>query len=59
MLMYPLTPVYGKNKTNGLTYGWKYYGDETHGSVPLISTYDALKIQEFPVTRNKPNKLMK
>ncbi|MDH5250442.1 MAG: alpha/beta hydrolase-fold protein [Cyclobacteriaceae bacterium] len=28
---------------NGLTFGWKYYNDDNHGSVPLISEYDALR----------------
>ncbi|MBK8946294.1 MAG: alpha/beta hydrolase [Ignavibacteriae bacterium] len=32
-----------KNKQNGLKYKGKYYDDDTHGSVPLITTYDALR----------------
>jgi predicted alpha/beta superfamily hydrolase len=28
---------------NGLNFSWKYYGDDDHGSVPLISEYDALR----------------
>jgi uncharacterized protein len=31
-----------KNKRNGLAYDYKYYNGDTHGSVPLIATYDAL-----------------
>ena len=27
---------------NGLSYASKYYGDDDHGSVPMIATYDAL-----------------
>ncbi|MBK9256080.1 MAG: alpha/beta hydrolase [Saprospiraceae bacterium] len=32
-----------KNKQNGLKYKGKYYPDDTHGSVPLITEYDALR----------------
>jgi tetratricopeptide (TPR) repeat protein len=28
---------------NGLNFSWKYYGEDDHGSVPLISEYDALR----------------
>jgi len=28
---------------SGLRYGFKYYGDDDHGSVPLIAEYDALR----------------
>ena len=28
---------------SGLTFGWKYYNEDDHGSVPLISEYDALR----------------
>lgn len=28
--------------TSGLHSGWKYYGDNNHGTVPLIAEYDAL-----------------
>jgi predicted alpha/beta superfamily hydrolase len=28
---------------NGMQFGWKYYEDDTHGSVPLITEYDALR----------------
>ena len=28
---------------NGLLFGWKYYKDDGHGSVPLITEYDALR----------------
>jgi len=30
-------------KDNGLHFGWKYYSDDDHGSVPLIAEYDALR----------------
>lgn len=30
-------------KDNGLLFGWKYYDDDNHGSVPLITEYDALR----------------
>lgn len=28
---------------NGLLFGWKYYNDDDHGSVPLITEYDAFR----------------
>jgi uncharacterized protein len=31
------------NKQNGLKYQGKYYGNDSHGSVPLITEYDALR----------------
>jgi uncharacterized protein len=31
------------NTQNGLRYASKYYGDDDHGSVPLISEYDGLR----------------
>lgn len=31
-----------KNKKNGLAYNYSYYSSDSHGSVPLIATYDAL-----------------
>ncbi|WP_271770200.1 alpha/beta hydrolase [Aquimarina algiphila] len=31
------------NSKNKLNFKWKYYEKETHGSVPLISEYDALR----------------
>jgi len=31
------------HKENGLTMSWKYYPEDDHGSVPLISEYDALR----------------
>jgi uncharacterized protein len=30
-------------KTNGMNFSWKYYGEDSHGSVPLITAYDALR----------------
>jgi predicted alpha/beta superfamily hydrolase len=32
-----------KNSGNGLRWRYKYYDDDNHGSVPLISEYDALR----------------
>jgi len=32
-----------KNKNNGLRWSYKYYDGDNHGSVPLISEYDALR----------------
>ncbi|ALL06205.1 esterase [Pedobacter sp. PACM 27299] len=32
-----------EEKQNGLRYESKYYGNEDHGSIPLIVTYDALR----------------
>lgn len=32
-----------KNKQNGLKFKGKYYPDDSHGSVPLITEYDALR----------------
>ncbi len=29
--------------SSGLHFGWKYYPDDDHGSVPLITEYDALR----------------
>ena len=31
------------NSTSGLDFSYKYYSEDTHGSVPLISTYDGLR----------------
>ena len=31
------------DKGSGLTFGWDYYEDDDHGSVPLITEYDALR----------------
>lgn len=38
-----LQAAFEKNKQNGLQYRGKYYPDDTHGSVPLITEYDALR----------------
>jgi predicted alpha/beta superfamily hydrolase len=38
-----LQAAFEKNKQNGLKYKGKYYADDTHGSVPLITEYDALR----------------
>lgn len=32
-----------QDKKNKLNYGYAYYKDDNHGSVPLIATYDALR----------------
>jgi uncharacterized protein len=31
-------------KTNGMNFSWRYYNEDSHGSVPLISEYDAMRI---------------
>lgn len=31
------------NNRSGIRYAYKYYGDDDHGSVPLIAEYDALR----------------
>jgi tetratricopeptide (TPR) repeat protein len=33
----------GSDNASGLTLGWEYYKDDDHGSVPLITEYDALR----------------
>jgi len=38
-----LQAAFEKNKQNGLKYKGKYYADDSHGSVPLITEYDALR----------------
>lgn len=38
-----LQTVLENNKQNGFRYKGKYYPDDSHGSVPLISEYDALR----------------
>lgn len=38
-----LKAAFEKNKQNGLMYRGKYYPDDTHGSAPLITEYDALR----------------
>ncbi len=38
-----LQAAFEKNKKNGFKYRGKYYADDTHGSVPLITEYDALR----------------
>jgi uncharacterized protein len=30
-------------KNNGMTFTWKYYDEDSHGSVPLITEHDALR----------------
>ena len=32
-----------KLSDNGLSFAWKYYEDDDHGSVPLITEYDAMR----------------
>jgi predicted alpha/beta superfamily hydrolase len=32
------------HEDNGLSFDWKYYDNDTHGSVPLITEYDAMRI---------------
>ena len=38
-----LTHILEANKNNGLEYAWKFYSEDDHGSVPLISEYDGLR----------------
>jgi predicted alpha/beta superfamily hydrolase len=38
-----LNDFFNKNKKSNLNYGYKYYNDDNHGSVPLIATYDGLR----------------
>lgn len=38
-----LQAAFEKNEQNGLKYRGKYYPDDTHGSVPFITEYDALR----------------
>ena len=38
-----LQAAFEKNNKNGLIYKGKYYPDDTHGSAPLITEYDALR----------------
>ncbi len=38
-----LQTAFESNKLNGLKYRGKYYADDTHGSAPLITEYDALR----------------
>ena len=37
-----LRSYFGNNSQNGLKFRGKYYNDDNHGSVPLITEYDAL-----------------
>lgn len=37
-----LSDMLKRKSNNGLLFSWKYYDQDTHGSVPLIGTYDAL-----------------
>jgi predicted alpha/beta superfamily hydrolase len=41
--IFALQRSFEKNTQNGLKYRGKYYHDDTHGSVPLITEYDALR----------------
>lgn len=41
-----------KNQESSLEFGWKYYEDDDHGSVPLITEYDAFRFL-FPWYRLK------
>ncbi|QGK77173.1 alpha/beta hydrolase [Flavobacterium sp. SLB02] len=38
-----LNDFFDKNQSSNLKYGYKYYQDDSHGSVPLIATYDAIR----------------
>jgi predicted alpha/beta superfamily hydrolase len=37
-----LNDLLQQTRNNGLSYNYKYYTNDNHGSVPLIATYDAL-----------------
>ena len=43
------------NNPSGVRYAYKYYGDDDHGSVPLIAEYDALRFifQDYKVDIKK------
>lgn len=41
--IFDLSKVLDKNQQNGLRYRYKYYEADDHGSVPLITEYDALR----------------
>jgi len=41
--IFELSKALDKNEKNGLTYKYKYYENDDHGSVPLITEYDALR----------------
>ncbi len=41
--MVQFNEVLNTYNTSGLRYGYKYYGNDDHGSVPLITEYDALR----------------
>ncbi|MBC7774020.1 MAG: alpha/beta hydrolase [Phycisphaerae bacterium] len=41
--IFALDKMLSSNRQNQLKYRSKYYGDDTHGSVPLITEYDALR----------------
>lgn len=47
-----LQRTFENNKQNGLKYRGKYYNEDTHGSVPLITEYDALHFifDYYPLT---------
>ena len=38
-----LNDFFNQDKKSNLTYQYKYYNDDNHGSVPLIATYDGLR----------------
>ena len=41
--IFTLDKFFKANPQNGLKYASKYYGDDNHGSVPLIAEYDGLR----------------
>jgi uncharacterized protein len=41
--IFQLKNVLQQNTGNGLIWSYKYYNSETHGSVPLIAEYDAMR----------------
>lgn len=38
-----LNDFFNTSKNSHLNYGYQYYKDDSHGSVPLIATYDAIR----------------
>jgi predicted alpha/beta superfamily hydrolase len=53
--IFQLRDLLQKYPQNGLTWRYKYYNDDSHGSVPLIAEYDAMRfifsLYKFPDSR--------
>lgn len=41
--IFKLTAIGKSIPPGGLRFGWKYYGSDSHGSVPLVTEYDGLR----------------